>query len=109
MQDSDAPTAPSARLIAHRQLLARGFALAELGAPEGVWRACDVEGAALWPHMRAGVVHSRLGALSGGVDASGNERGDRSVGSSLTSAGPYTCSLTSLGPYTCSPLTSPGR
>ena len=59
------------------QLESKGFALAELGAPEGLWGAVCAEGEQLWPQMRPGILASRDGTTSSGLSPSGMPRGDR--------------------------------
>lgn len=70
-----------------RQLTSCGFALADIGAPSAsYWDVVCAEGRALWPEMTPGILTSREGVTTAGVDPSGNARGDRYLTSAAASA-----------------------
>ena len=60
-------------------LFERGWALAEIGAPNAIWPAILAEGKRLQPHMEAGKLSHRNGTLIEGRSPSGAKRGDRYI------------------------------
>ena len=78
------------------QLEHRGFVLTTLGCPRSVWPVACAEGAQLWPRMEAGRVHGSRGALTPGLDPSGNARGDRFIESSRACAAGHFPALKAL-------------
>ena len=62
-----------------QQVQRRGFALADLGAPDCLWPAVVNEGRQLWSSMAPGIITSHEGVTTHGKDPSGNARGDKYI------------------------------